>query len=923
MYTNTRSINNKHKKDEIQILLHQQNIDILGITESWMTKHIQDAEISFKGYKIYRRDRIDQRGGGILLYVSNKLDSYQLEEDNISESMWIKIKGQFPHEIIIGICYRSQLATKVEEMNLLRLIKHYSNKSLIVIGDFNYRDIHWPTLQTKGEGQELLDLLDESFLFQHVDKPTRGRNILDLIISTEEDMIDNFYTSNPIANSDHNVLNWTIIHDMKKVLSEPRRNYNKGDYKGLNQCLNKEKWDIIFKDIQVEQMWQYLIQKINECQEEFIPYFKDYGKASPPWLNKKITKIIKTRNKQWKIFQKYPSYLNESKYKRIRNKVTTEIRRSKCRFESKIADKIKVNPKIFFSYVRSKNRSKTTVGPINNENNILISDSGTVASMLNTFFASTFTHENISNIPDIIYHPIVLEQNLKCNSIEFNESNVSKALSLLKDNKTGGVDKLNSTFLKNSSMSLTYPILLIFKASLITSKIPNDWKKANISPIFKKGSKKDVSNYRPISLTSHISKIMERIIKVNIVNFLESNHLLEDSQHGFRNKRSCLTNLLQFLETVGNNVDDGNPVNVIYLDFKKAFDTVPHKRLIIKLQNLGICGDLLNWIKEWLSDRQQRVVINGVTSEWVNVLSGVPQGSVLGPILFIIYINDLDCDIANDIFKFADDTKLLGKVGNDELLGKLQADLERIILWSEKWQMEFNENKCKIMYIGKNNKKEPLFLGQNLLVHTREEKDLGIMISDDLKVQSQCIKAANTGNKILGMIYRTFTNKTKNIMLQLYKSLVRPHLDYCSQAWNPHFKKDSDLLERVQRRATRMITECQGLPYQERLNILRLMTLEKRRLRADLLEVYKILNKHDDVRQDVFFVRQTNLHRQTTRGHNFKLFKKRFQIDSTKYSFGNRIVNSWNKLPSEVVNARTPLTFKIQLDNYLRNTEDP
>jgi len=304
---------------------------------------------------------------------------------------------------------------------------------------------------------------------------------------------------------------------------------------------------------------------------------------------------------------------------------------------------------------------------------------------------------------------------------------------------------------------------------------------------------------------------MERIVKEYMVIYLENNNLINDSQHGFRNKRSCLTNLLLFLETVTTTVDDGNPVSVIYLDFKKAFDRVPHKRLIIKLASLGISGKLLEWIREWLNNRYQRVVINGTNSDWISVLSGVPQGSVLGPILFIIYINDLDENIKNAIFKFADDTKLIGKVGDTELTDILQDDLNKLMAWSKMWQMEFNTEKCKVMYLGNNNDKVPVYLGKDLLNDTKEERDLGIIFRDDLKVSSQCIKAANKGNQILGMICRTFASKNKNIMLKLYKSLVRPHLDYACQAWNPHFQKDIDVIEKVLQRATRMISEFWGL----------------------------------------------------------------------------------------------------------------
>ena len=381
----------------------------------------------------------------------------------------------------------------------------------------------------------------------------------------------------------------------------------------------------------------------------------------------------------------------------------------------------------------------------------------------------------------------------------------------------------------------------------------SEWKLANITPLFKKGDKSNPGNYRPISLTSVVCKLMESILRDKIVEFLEKNNIIRDSQHGFRNRRSCLTNLLDFLHDIYEMYEEGRAVDIIYLDFQKAFDKVPHRKLLNKVESHGISGHIHRWISDWLCDRKQRVVLNGKFSDWRNVSSGVPQGPVLGPILFLIYINDLDEDVKCKISKFAGDTKIANRVIPLSRQQELQNYLNTLGEWAVDSQMFFNVDKCKVLHIGNRNVQANHTMNGKQLAKIEQEKDLGVVISSDLKPSKQCSEVVKTANKLIGFIGRSFEFRTEEIIITLYNALVRPHLEYCVQCWSPYYKKDIEKLEGVQRRMTKLIPRLRNKPYEERLNELNLFSLTKRRLRGDLIEVFKIIKGIENMDMEKYF----------------------------------------------------------------------
>ena len=343
---------------------------------------------------------------------------------------------------------------------------------------------------------------------------------------------------------------------------------------------------------------------------------------------------------------------------------------------------------------------------------------------------------------------------------------------------------------------------------------------------------------------------------------------------------------------------------------------MPHHRLFTKLKGYGISGNILEWIKNFLSERKQKVVLNGSNSKWTDVTSGIPQGSVLGPILFTIYINDLPDVVQNVAKLFADDTKLYTAVNNTNDEIKLQGDIDRLMQWSKDWLLTFNKSKCKHVHFGPpNNAKYQM--GGDIIIQSTEEKDLGITIDEKLKFQIHINNQTKKANQRLGMIKRSFTYMDKNMFTTLYKSIVRPHLEYGSNIWSVMYKKEAIQIENVQRRATKLVKNIQHLSYSDRSRYLGLPSLQYRRLRSDMVETFRIINNIDKVNSKKIFPKNEN----TTRGHKHKIYKKNCRTNIRKYSFSQRVVDTWNSLPAKVIESNTVNGFKNQLNSHWKDLE--
>ena len=789
LYLNARSIINKFHLFEAWI--NSIKPDVIGVTETWANEDILDSELSLDGYDIFRRDRpVDRVGGGVLLYVKSSLHPVEFFPNNkFPEQVWCQISDAENKQFLIGTCYRTPSTDIFENCNNHDLLADLldelgsSNHHFILMGDFNYRFFQWPPDFNSGnlsnEANLFCDRLDDNFLVQHITTPTRGNAILDLIITDETDMVSDVEVIGKLNNSDHNAILCNVLvrtENVKKL--RQTYDYNKANVAAIRAELMKLNWSHLFGNLPVEGCWRVFKDILQDLELKYVPKRTiGTGNRKPIWMTYKTLKLVKRRHKIFKKF-KDPEHPACKKADRQASAATKFSRRH---FESKLAQKIRSDKKSFFAYVRSKTKSKVKVGPLKDTQGHDTSENSCMTEIFNDQFSSVFTSEDLTNIPvpTTIYQGTTDD---KLTAVEIKLEDVLKRLSTLREDKSAGSDDMSPRLLKNISMEIAHPLTVIFNLSLQEGSVPLDWRTANITPIYKKGPKNLAENYRPVSLTSQLSKILEALLRDEMVKHLDKHKLIRDSQHGFRNGRSCATNLLAFMDEVTEVMDSGGSIDAIFLDFAKAFDKVPHGRLLAKLRAHGFDGQVVAWIEAWLKDRKQRVCLDGILSgTWRRVLSGVPQGSVLGPLLFLIFINDLDLNISSSVFKFADDTKITSEINNLLDSKKLQADLDTLYQWAETWQMNFNVSKCKLMHLGKRNAGFRYSMNSQLLEEVTSYRDLGIIMSSHLKVTEQCQEAYHKANRMLGLVRRTIVHRDPAIMVRLYKSLVRPQLEFCSQ----------------------------------------------------------------------------------------------------------------------------------------------
>ena len=772
MYTNADQFT-LGKKHELQTHSQKEKPHIIAIcevkTKAGAQKQLHEYE--FGEYTLVNQTNVDSnKGRGIVILAHNSIKHLivKVAPMEFEEACIIEVRLSGRDLLLFGCLYRSPSKTKATDENNIKLNelvksitsdKKYSHRCLV--GDFNLPTINWENWTTphteESKEEKFLDAIRDSFLYQHVDESTRCRgtddpSTIDLIFTSEQNQVHNLQYLSPIGRSDHCVLTFTFECYTESKANSKRYTYDVVDYTAVRNFLSANNWtNELLQEMNgksVEQSWQLFKDKMLELRNRFIP-LKEIDRQS--WKRRKgaipigidlqneLTEKSRLHRKWARSTCPEERSRNRKIYVTARNRVNRMMTQARRRYERDICSKSKTKPKVFWSHVRGKMKSSSGVSSLlesPDDKSSLRHEDYEKANILQKQFCSVFTIEPEGELPEF---PRRTEQSL--DDIVVTKDMVQKKLEELDSNKSFGPDEMHPKLLKETAEHIAEPLSLIMTKTLQEGILPEDWKLAHVTPIYKnKGAQNMAVNYRPVSLTSVVCKLMESILRKHITDYLTNLKLLSNKQYGFISKRSTVTQLLNYIDECCESLSNGKVVDSIYFDFAKAFDTVPHRRLCKKLEGYGIEGSTLNWIKSFLNGRKQLVKVNDAKSTTDSVASGIPQGSVLGPLLFVIYINDLPDKVLSALLLFADDTKIFKEVNSiaDSLI--IQKDIDALEDWSKDWLLRFHPDKCHVLTLGKlENIKHahPYSLGGNQLEHVFVEKDLGILIDTELSFEER------------------------------------------------------------------------------------------------------------------------------------------------------------------------------------------
>ena len=816
----------------------------------------------------------------------------------------------------------------------------------VIMGDFNAHHTTWlNSAKTDMAGVRVHNFAITESLTQMVDfetrfpdNPAHTPSCLDLCFASHPDEISSIGPLPQLGKSDHIVLRLSLKLPSASAHESPYHrvsyNYERGKWDAFRDFLRDLPWDGVFS-LPADSCATEIAEWLRIGIEEFIPHRRYQVKPhSVPWFSPDCSAAIATRNHHYHCYRSNPSTSNRASFRKARNDCEKVLKAAESRYiestKSKISDQT-LGSKDFWRILNSVlNRGKSSVPPLVSGSQIIQSSKGK-AEVFATMFAE---HCRLSSAPKFppYFEPRKSSEDLSetgLDDIQFTPFVISRVLSKLDTASASGPDRIPAIVLKQLAPELSPILSKLFNKCIKESVFPNCWKCASVVPAFKNcGDRTDPTKYRPISLLPIISKVFERVINNKIIGYLESSGLLSDKQYGFRHQRSTADLLTVVTERIYRALDRCGEAKSVALDISKAFDRVWHEGLLKKIHSYGISGKIFSILKAFLSDRKLHVVIDGQQSETHSISSGVPQGSILGPTLFLIYINDLPDELICKLVIYADDTTLYscldGKAETEEqrlaLSQSLESDLSRISDWGKKWQVTLNSEKTKVLSANRyvNPEATPISMSGTTLEESSSIRLVGLTLSKDLTWNEYISSIAKKASMKVGSLYRARRCLSPEVILHLYKSLIRPCMEYCCHIWAGASVSMLNMLDRIQRRVIYMV----GPKLSSNLQ-----SLSHRRNVASLSLFYRYYNGMCSselstlVPTKKVFGRPTRL---ASLSHRFTVEVPFCRTQFYKRSFFPRTACLWNSLPAHCFPERIDLNcFKSRVNRHLLESDLP
>lgn len=953
---NARSINSIDKINKLHHLLDTVKYDIVCITESWLDSSTPNSVLLHDcDYSIFRKDRpSDKIGGGVCILTKNStitavhvplpglfngLEIVCIDILSSASASSTKLTLDFR----LMLCYRppsSNTATdSVQYASLMcQCIEamYPPNSVLLLCGDFNLPKISWSNTRNilcndATVNGRFIDLYYKLSLHQFVHEPTRlgynsqNNSLLDLIFSNDSNFVHDVVVGPPFASSDHCIVDFRVISNSSYTTDNSHdpylvRNFNKSDWQSIFTYFNNIDFFSVFNDCTTaESVVGELYSIIYRAIDLFVP-LESYSVSDKTRYPVYLRKLLNSKRTAYRRYCRFRTQQCKTKYNQAASKYRSAVYKYHVKRENNIINSGNINK--FYRYANRRFRSNGSVGPLKSPDGSTVIDPTLKAELLQTVFSSMFVQDNGVIPPNSIQY----NTTSTLNSIRFTSLSIHKIIKKLKNKSKGGPDGVPPIFIKKCSTFLSMPLAFIYNLCMNSNYIPPIWLGAYITPIFKKGDPCLPSNYRPISLTCSFCKIMECAIKDELINFLLTNDIITKQQHGFLRSRSTTTNLIETINDWSIALISRNNVDAVYIDFSRAFDSIVHSKLLFKLRQCGIDGALLNWISSFLSNRSQHVVLSNCFSSTKPVISGVVQGSVLGPTLFLVFINDL-CKICcgnTKLILFADDAKLYAVINLNTSSLDLQQSLDLLSTWSVEWQLFINIVKCHSFSIcirGSTILNNSYRINGIDINRLDSVNDLGILLDSNLDFTTHISNIVSKASQRSAIFFKGFVSRNLKTSRKTFVTYIRPCLEYNTVIWSPTKVYLIDKIEGVQRKFTKRIPCLSHLSYQDRLTRLKLDSLEVRRLRFDLIQYYKIINKLTPFDPNDFF--KFYEPRESSRLSTPFLTKNSHVTEQISSLLMHRSIDCWNCLPHDVKNACSLSSFKskivsIDFSNFLR-----